>query len=110
MNVDEVYLPINSAIPCGLLINELITNALKHAFTDRSEGTISVALSAKDNKEIQLMISDDGNGIADHLNLDEVETLGLRLVNLLSQQLNGALHIQRQHPTQFVLRFPLTEH
>lgn len=110
VNVDEVYLPINSAIPCGLLINELITNALKHAFTDRSEGTISVALSAKDNKEIQLMISDDGNGIADHLNLDEVETLGLRLVNLLSQQLNGALHIQRQHPTQFVLRFPLTEH
>ncbi len=110
VDVDEVYLPINSAIPCGLLINELITNALKHAFTDRSEGTISVSLSAKDNKEIQLLISDDGNGIADHLDLDEVETLGLRLVNLLSQQLNGALHIQRQHPTQFILRFPLTEH
>lgn len=110
VDVDEVYLPINSAIPCGLLINELITNALKHAFTDRSEGKISVSLSTKDNNEIQLMISDDGNGIADHLNLDEVETLGLRLVNLLSQQLNGVLHIQRQHPTQFVLRFPLTEH
>lgn len=110
VDVDEVYLPINSAIPCGLLINELITNALKHAFTDRSEGKISVSLSTKDNNEIQLMISDDGNGIADHLNLDEVETLGLRLVNLLSQQLNGVLHIQHQHPTQFVLRFPLTEH
>lgn len=110
VDVDEVYLPINSAIPCGLLINELITNALKHAFTDRSEGKISISLSTKDNNEIQLMISDDGNGIADHLNLDEVETLGLRLVNLLSQQLNGVLHIQRQHPTQFFLRFPLTEH
>lgn len=110
VNVDEVYLPINSAIPCGLLINELITNALKHAFTERNEGKISVSLSANDNKEIQLSISDDGNGIPDHLNLDEVETLGLRLVNLLSQQLNGVLRIQRQHPTQFVLSFPLTEH
>lgn len=110
VNVDEVYLPINSAIPCGLLINELITNALKHAFTERNEGKISVSLSANENKEIQLRISDDGNGIPEHLNLDEVETLGLRLVNLLSQQLNGVLRIQRQQPTEFVLSFPLTEH
>ncbi len=110
VNVDEVYLPINSAIPCGLLINELITNALKHAFTERNDGKISVSLSANENNEIQLSISDDGNGIPEHLNLDEVETLGLRLVNLLSQQLNGVLRIQRQHPTEFVLSFPLTEH
>jgi PAS domain S-box-containing protein len=110
INAGSIYLPINSAIPCGLLINELITNALKHAFINCSQGQIKVSLSSIDGGRIQLNVSDNGAGIADELNLDTIETLGLRLVNLLAQQLNGTLTIQRNNPTQFSLTFPLAEH
>lgn len=110
IDAGDVYLPINSAIPCGLLINELITNALKHAFTDRQQGEIKVTIRMPENEQIELIVSDNGSGISQELNLDMIDTLGLRLVNLLSQQLNGSLHIQRHDPTQFILRFPLSEH
>lgn len=110
IHADSVYLPINSAIPCGLLINELITNALKHAFTESAEGQITVSLSILEDKKMQLIVSDNGVGIAEELNLNAIETLGLRLVNLLSQQLNGSLNIRRHDPTQFSLVFPLIEH
>jgi len=110
IHADSIYLPINSAIPCGLLINELITNALKHAFTERTQGQITVSLSMLEDKKMQLIVSDTGVGIAEELNLHAIETLGLRLVNLLAQQLNGSLNIRRHNPTQFSLIFPLTEH
>lgn len=110
IDAGDVYLPINSAIPCGLLINELITNALKHAFTDRQQGDIVVTIRMLDDQQIELTVADDGVGISENLNLDLIDTLGLRLVNLLSQQLNGSLQIQRREPTQFILRFPLSEH
>lgn len=110
INAEHVYLPINSAIPCGLLINELITNALKHAFTGLHEGEISVNITVADEARVHLIVSDDGRGISDELNLDTIDTLGLRLVNLLAQQLNGILQIQRKKPTQFSLNFPLSEH
>lgn len=112
LNIDakNIYLPINSAIPCGLLINELITNALKHAFTEANEGEISVNITVENDARIHLIVSDNGKGISDELNLDTIDTLGLRLVNLLAQQLNGILQIQRKKPTQFLLNFPLSEH
>ncbi|MCX7220445.1 MAG: PAS domain S-box protein [Burkholderiales bacterium] len=110
IDAGSVYLPINSAIPCGLLINELITNALKHGFKENRQGQISVSLSSRDNKQILLVVSDTGVGIADGLDIENTETLGLRLVSLLSQQLNGILSIQRCNPTSFSLEFPLLEH
>ncbi|MFA9275197.1 MAG: sensor histidine kinase [Candidatus Aquirickettsiella gammari] len=110
IHAENVYLPINSAIPCGLLINELITNAIKHAFTALNEGEISVSITVVDDARIHLIVSDNGKGISEELNLDTIETLGLRLVHLLSQQLNGILQIQRKNPTQFSLDFPLSEH
>lgn len=110
IDAGSVYLPINSAIPCGLLINELITNALKHGFVDSDHGHITVSLSTPDRLQVLLVVSDTGTGIDEDLNLNTIETLGLRLVNLLSQQLNGTLTIQRSQPTQFALAFPLSEH
>ncbi len=107
IDAGAVYLPINSAIPCGLLINELITNALKHAFPKNSRGNISVTLAREENNKIHLVISDTGIGISNDLNIDNIETLGLRLVALLSQQLDGILTINRQNPTRFSLEFPL---
>jgi two-component sensor histidine kinase len=109
INVQSVFLPINTAIPCGLLINELITNALKHAFPNGSSGQINVSLTHKHDHTIILEISDDGVGIPSALDINAVETLGLRLVALLSQQLDGNLSINRCNPTRFTLEFPIVD-
>lgn len=108
VNIDagSVYLSMNSAIPCGLLINELITNAFKHAFIDRTHGEISVSLVVVSEGWLGLTVSDNGIGLMDEIDVSNTETLGLRLVSLLSQQLEGELSIHRRNPTQFSLVFP----
>ncbi len=106
IHTDPVFLPINLAIPCGLIINELITNALKYAFPDGRAGTITLKLLALQGNSVELVVSDDGVGIPEHLNIEQSETLGLQLVQLLSAQVNGELGICRE-PAQFTLRFAL---
>ncbi|MBI3713898.1 MAG: PAS domain S-box protein [Burkholderiales bacterium] len=108
VNIDagSVYLSMNSAIPCGLLINELITNAFKHAFVDRAQGEISVTLVVAGKGQLALTVSDNGIGLPEEIDVSNTETLGLRLVSLLSQQLEGELSIHRKNPTRFSLVFP----
>jgi len=108
VNALHVNLPINSAIPCGLLINELITNSLKHAFPEQRKGAIEVDLRRLDNGMVLLVIADNGIGIPDSLDFNGGATLGLRLVTLLAQQLDGTLTINRHNPTRFSLEFPGT--
>lgn len=103
----EVSLPINEAIPCGLIVNELVSNALKHGFADGQAGTILVELSQDHDKHVELSISNDGRGIPDDLDLLRTGSLGLQLVQLLTRQLHGVLDIQRAGPTRFSLRFEL---
>jgi PAS domain S-box-containing protein len=103
----EVLLPINTAIPCGLVVNELISNALKHAFPDGRHGEIKIDLERDENDRAVLSVSDDGVGIPDSLDLAVTQTLGLQLVNLLTDQLGGEIEIQRADPTRFRLRFPI---
>jgi PAS domain S-box-containing protein len=103
----EVLLPINAAIPCGLVVNELISNALKHAFRDGRTGTISIELAPEPDGRAMLSVSDDGVGIPPDLNLAQSTTLGLQLVTLLTDQLGGELEIRRANPTRFILRFPI---
>lgn len=101
-----VPLPINIAIPCGLIINELVTNALKHAFPGERRGTIALSLRALPENRVELIIGDDGVGIPAEIDLEFGETLGLQLVQLLTSQIKGELAIQRQ-PAQFTLSFAL---
>jgi len=108
IEVDQVFLPINAAIPCGLIINELITNALKHAFPDGRGGSVVVSIAHQPNDRVTLVVSDDGVGIPDALVIEKSDTLGLSLVTLLSKQLNGQLAIKRKNPTEFSLNFPIT--
>jgi PAS domain S-box-containing protein len=103
----EVKLPINEAIPCGLVVNELVSNALKHGFTDQQEGTIVVDIRPLGDQHVELSISDDGKGIPEELDLMRTGSLGLQLVHLLTRQLHGQLDIQRARPTKFTLRFKL---
>lgn len=99
-----VLFSMSAAIPLALVVNELITNALKHAYPNGRRGEIRVHLTQDDGETI-LTISDDGVGIPEHLHLDTSPTLGLQLVRLLSEQLRGTLIVERARPTRFTLRF-----
>lgn len=107
IDAHEVKLPINEAIPCGLVINELVSNALKHGFTQGRGGQITVSVQQHGERTIELSVSNDGHAIPDTLDLEQTTTLGLQLVQLLTRQLNGSLDIQRANPTRFTLRFDL---
>jgi PAS domain S-box-containing protein len=100
-----VHLPIDCAIPCGLIVNELITNALKHAFPDGRRGQVRIALDATHDDHVILSVSDDGIGMAEAVDLEDPITLGLQLVSLLTEQIGGKLDVRRADPTRFELRF-----
>jgi two-component sensor histidine kinase len=114
IQAEDVKLPINLAIPCGLMVNELVSNALKHAFAGHRSGTISVTVRTEPKpdgpgEQVVLGVGDDGIGIPATVDLETSETLGLRLVLLLTDQVHGALDIHRADPTRFTITFPLTE-
>jgi PAS domain S-box-containing protein len=90
INIAPVTLNIETATPCGLILNELVTNALKHAFLDGRSGTISISLTHHAN-QLQLMIQDNGVGFAPDIDWQNSPTLGLRLVRILARQLDATL-------------------
>ena len=101
---DPVFLGVDQAIPCGLIVNELISNALKYAFPEARSGVIEVSLQAE-NDAITLTISDNGIGLPDHIDLQNPDTLGLNLINGLAGQLNGEVVTNREEGTKFVIVF-----
>jgi PAS domain S-box-containing protein len=107
IDAHEVLLPLNQAIPCGLITNELIANALKHAFPGQRSGKIHIALNLEAPGSVVLSVSDDGVGIQE-LDINSCQTLGLKLVSLLTNQLAGELTIHHVNPTNFQLRFPMS--
>ena len=107
MDVTDVLLPINVAVPCGLVVNELISNALKHAFPRGQSGEVIVTLREEPDEQVVLCVSDNGVGIPDGLDIAQTATLGLQLVWLLADQLRADVTIQRSNPTRFELRLPL---
>lgn len=106
-DIDPVHLTVNQAIPCGLILNELITNAFKHAFPDRKTGHIHIEFK-KDGELMQLVITDDGIGLPEKLTLEDPTTLGLTLIRTLARQLNGeAEFVNYSGGAKFVLEFEL---
>jgi len=103
----DVKLPINEAIPCGLIVNELVSNALKHGFSGGRRGSIMVSIRQDEDQQIEMSISNDGHPIPESMELDHTGSLGLQLVHLLTQQLRGELTTRRGGPTCFTLRFRL---
>jgi len=92
------------AVKCGLILNELLTNAVKYAFPN-GEGTITVIVEEENGRGI-LSVVDDGVGLPDDFKLDQVATLGLQLVNLLAEQLHGTVQVHRDKGTRFSVSFP----
>jgi two-component sensor histidine kinase len=104
MGVDDVALGIGVAIPCGLIINELVSNSLKHAFPDK-KGEINIALSSID-ETIELVVGDNGIGIPENIDFRNTESLGLHLVTLLAEgQLDGEIMLDRSNGTAFHITF-----
>jgi PAS domain S-box-containing protein len=104
VQVGDVSLSITQAIPCGLLCNEIYSNALKHAFIGRTRGRIEISLSQQNN-EISLIISDDGIGYTQTRNTEDLDSLGLRLIESLVSQLHGTLNITSEEGTTFTITF-----
>jgi len=104
---EELLLPVDQAIPCGLVINELVTNALKHAFKGREAGTIRVVLAREEGQAV-LTVADDGAGPPEGFELAAVQSVGLQIVQNLAMQLRGGLRLLPGGPgCRFELRFPL---
>ncbi|ORC32854.1 hypothetical protein B4O97_15485 [Marispirochaeta aestuarii] len=105
-DLEDIQLNITSAVPCGILINELITNAIKHAFRDRSEGRIHVSLGKKTGTHtIVLTVKDNGSGLNPDFSLESSASLGMRLIQLLTSQLDGTLSYNSNQGATFSVEF-----
>ena len=116
MDLEEnTFFNMDTAVPLGIIVNELISNSLKHAFTEDEEGGIRIRLCRKEkdnevNKSLfSLTISDNGKGIPENVELGNVESLGLQLVNILVDQLDGNLELKRDNGMEFGITFRVTE-
>ncbi len=97
--LENVFLDIQTAIPCGLILNELVTNALKHAFPDAMSGEIVVELHPLKQNVFEMIVRDNGVGIPDGLNVGSTTTLGLQIVTTLVRQIDGSMDVQRNGGT-----------
>jgi PAS domain S-box-containing protein len=104
----DVYVDINKAIPCGLILNELISNALKHAFPRDRHGELQIIMRETKNTEIEIVVRDNGIGLPDDVDIHQPRTVGLHLVNgLVKNQLDGQMEVRRDNGTEFRIKFPL---
>jgi PAS domain S-box-containing protein len=102
----EAALGLDQAVPCGIIINELVTNALLHAFPEGREGTITVE-AEKEAGILRLVIGDDGVGLPEAQSRGSLPTLGLTLVSELTRQLGGWLRVEKDHGIRYTLEFPI---
>jgi PAS domain S-box-containing protein len=104
IEANSIRLGIEAAIPCGLIVNELVSNGLKHAFRDRERGTIRISMEKHDD-QFTLTVADDGVGFPQNIDVHNATTLGFELVENLTKQLDGTLDIASDGGTAFRLTF-----
>jgi len=107
-NMESIHLKVSQAVPCGLLLNELITNSYKHAFTNRDKGQIDITLQRHDHT-IALSVADNGRGLPDGFSMEEQSSLGMTLIETLIMQLDGDLEISSQDGARFEITFEIEE-
>ena len=110
INVEKVTLGVDAVTPCALIINELVSNSLKHAFPDswecvQGKREIRVDLCRDTGNRFKLSVSDNGIGLPKGFEIQKCDSLGLKLVNVLVRQLKGTLHIDTNDRTEFVITF-----
>jgi two-component sensor histidine kinase len=105
-DVAPLPLQLDRAIPCGLIINELVTNSLRYAFPDKRQGEILIRFGQLDNHHLRLTVKDNGVGFPKNLDFKKASTLGLMLVTGLTEQLGGTIAMRNQTGTEFNISFP----
>jgi len=115
---EDIYFDMDTAVPLGIIINELVSNSLKYAFTGRYNGKIQIKLHREETEECKnqecsttftLSVSDNGVGIPEYLDIQDLDSLGLQLVTALVDQLDGELELNRKNGTEFIIKFTVTE-
>ena len=111
LEIEDLSLGIDTAIPTGLIINELVTNCLKYAFSKDSDGEIRISLRSLNDGQNELIVSDNGVGIPETLDIKNAESLGLRMItNLTERSLHGNVSINRNNGTEFKIIFKEKEY
>jgi PAS domain S-box-containing protein len=105
-DLDRLYLNLDAAVPCGLIINELLSNSLKYAFPDGRSGEVRIELHEHPDHMARLVVADNGIGLRSDLDWETARSLGLRLVRTLADQLGAKLEVQSHAGTEIQLTFP----
>ncbi len=112
VQIEDVFVGVDCAVPCGLIVNELVSNALKHAFPSDypGQGRIGIQLQKLDNHEIELVVEDNGVGLPEGFEIQATKSLGMKLVKLLAEdQLQGSLSVEMNRGVTYRVRFPVSE-
>ncbi len=108
IRVKHIFLSIDKAIPLGLILNELLTNALKYAFKGMEKGRITISFQLKEDQLYELIFRDNGVGMSADVDFTKTESLGLYLIKILTEQIDGMIVVKRQNGTSFKIVFPKT--
>ena len=109
-DIDEIPIPTKSAMSLGLIVNEIATNAIKHGFNETEEAVFSVDMKEdRENDRYELTLSNTGNPFPEDIEVDNPQTLGLRLISVLTTQLDGTLELKREPYPVFTIRVPIEE-
>ena len=103
--ISDVFLDVQVGIPCGLIVNELVSNTLKHAFPDGRQGEVTISLIPEDDGRYSLIVKDDGVGFPKNLDFRKTKSLGMQLVTMLVDQLEGTITLNQDKGTEFVITF-----
>ena len=104
--IDNIQLDLDILIPCGLIINEILTNSFKYAFNSEEKAEINITIKRLEGDNISLIISDNGKGLPDDFEISDSSGLGLQLVSALTEQIEGTLEIKSEQGSEFKLVFP----
>jgi two-component sensor histidine kinase len=107
VQAEQIFLSLDTAIPCGLIVNELVSNSFKYAFPDQKPGTLNVACRPIDKNRLILSVEDDGIGLPEGIDIRKQTSLGLKLVNSLVRQIDGELTVRSAHGAHFTITFQL---
>jgi PAS domain S-box-containing protein len=105
LDIDDVSLNIETAIPCGLLINEMVANSLKYAFPNQKNGEIKIELHSNNEDQFNLTVGDNGVGIPEEIDPEKAETFGMQLIKYLTKQLKGTIELDNNNGTKYQLKF-----
>ncbi len=106
VEVDDLMLGVDAAVPCGLIVNELVTNCFKYAFPADRAGEIQISMTRTATEGLKLSVADNGVGFPKHVDFKNTDSLGMQIINTLAEQLDGTIHMTNGTGTKFEICFP----